>query len=98
MSLNLERPNQQFAIIMGVEDRGFQVIFPSDIVQYDDNECWIECRFYSPDKNELLVVIGWTLLRQDDNKCWLIHQMDWQDFRDAYRPGIGREEWERICG
>jgi hypothetical protein len=21
--------------------------------------------------------------------------LDWQDFREAFRPGIGREEWER---
>lgn len=29
---------------------------------------------------------------------WLIDSLDWQDFRDEFRPGIGREEWERICG
>jgi len=32
------------------------------------------------------------------NGAWLIESLDWQDFRDAYRPGIGREEWVRICG
>jgi hypothetical protein len=30
--------------------------------------------------------------------CWLLAGIDWQDFRDEFRPGIGREEWERICG
>jgi hypothetical protein len=30
--------------------------------------------------------------------CWLLDGIDWQDFRDEFRPGIGREEWERICG
>lgn len=30
--------------------------------------------------------------------CWLLDGIDWQDFRDDFRPGIGREEWERICG
>ena len=29
---------------------------------------------------------------------WLVDGIDWQDFRDRYRPGIGREEWMRICG
>jgi hypothetical protein len=30
--------------------------------------------------------------------CWLLDGIDWQDFRDEFRPGIGRDEWERICG
>jgi len=30
--------------------------------------------------------------------CWFLDGIDWQDFRDEFRPGIGREEWERICG
>ena len=30
--------------------------------------------------------------------CWLLDGVDWQDFREDFRPGIGREEWERICG
>ncbi len=34
----------------------------------------------------------------DSNMCWLLDGIDWQDFRDEFRPGIGREEWERICG
>ena len=34
----------------------------------------------------------------DYNMCWLLDGIDWQDFRDDFRPGIGREEWERICG
>jgi hypothetical protein len=29
---------------------------------------------------------------------YLIDRVDWQDFRAAFRPGIGREEWMRICG
>ena len=39
----------------------------------------------------------------NDNKIgnggeWLLDRLDWQDFRDEFRPGIGREEWMRICG
>ena len=33
-----------------------------------------------------------------NNGVWFIDGLDWQDFRDMYRPGIGREEWMRICG
>jgi len=29
---------------------------------------------------------------------WLLDCILWQDFRDSYRPGFGREEWVRICG
>jgi hypothetical protein len=36
--------------------------------------------------------------RQEDDGAWLIDGIDWQDFWDEYRPGIGREELERICG
>ena len=32
------------------------------------------------------------------SSSWLVDSLDWQDFREAYRPGIGREEWVRICG
>jgi hypothetical protein len=32
------------------------------------------------------------------SSAWLVDGIDWQDFRERYRPGIGREEWERICG
>lgn len=35
---------------------------------------------------------------ENDLTCWLLDGIDWQDFRDEFRPGIGREEWERICG
>ena len=31
-------------------------------------------------------------------KEYHIDRVDWQDFREMFRPGIGREEWVRICG
>jgi len=141
----LARPNQQFAILLGKEDRNYEIEFPTDVVECSDdgnnnNErelVWLECRLRSStetnnNKNsmngggELLVVLGWTLCKvrkqglptlqplllrggtfaneienSDDDEQkngWHVHSLDWQDFRDAYRPGIGREEWERICG
>lgn len=78
------------------------------------DHCWIESRLRSPKDNTLLAVVGWSLQRrqiiQEEQKsdfgnnsnnlttCWLLDGIDWQDFRDEFRPGIGREEWERICG
>ena len=159
----LERPNNQFAILMkplegsdacssssnknnNSDGGGFGMAtmrtvqnswhFPSDPVIFqgddddddddnsddDDNKvildhCWIESRLRSPEDDQLLVVVGWSLQKQhlgDTNNdkangfsassasslspCWLLDGIDWQDFRDDFRPGIGREEWERICG
>ena len=31
-------------------------------------------------------------------KEYQIDRVDWQDFREMFRPGLGREEWVRICG
>mmetsp|Transcript_20451 Transcript_20451/g.47979 ORF Transcript_20451/g.47979 Transcript_20451/m.47979 type:complete len:239 (-) Transcript_20451:93-809(-) len=105
--------------------------FPSDPVIFEDEDhngdlvvngiitvdhCWIESRLRSPQDDQLLAVVGWSLKRRriqipqhgqhmngvhiDENElsCWLLDGIDWQDFRDQFRPGIGREEWERICG
>ena len=69
---------------------------------------WIECQLRHYDTNELLVMMGWQLRvlvhydKDDDNdnyrKEYQIDRVDWQDFREQFRPGIGREEWVRICG
>jgi hypothetical protein len=48
--------------------------------------------------DELLVVTGWSLEQRPSDGAWMVAALDWQDFRPPYRPGIGREEWERICG
>jgi hypothetical protein len=94
----LARPNQQFAILMGTEDRDYRIDFPTDVMEWSEEEAWLECRLRDSQTNELLVVLGWTLNRKHAKDAWYIHSFDWQDFRNAYRPGIGREEWERICG
>mmetsp|Transcript_20641 Transcript_20641/g.29943 ORF Transcript_20641/g.29943 Transcript_20641/m.29943 type:complete len:120 (-) Transcript_20641:339-698(-) len=76
----------------------YTISFPNDPVDYDDGMCWLECRLRDAQDDELLVVMGWTLQKREEDGAWLIHNIDWQDFRDKFRPGIGREEWERICG
>ena len=72
---------------------------------YDRHRQHPPARFGS---NELLVMMGWQLRvlvhyeKDDDNdnyrKEYQIDRVDWQDFREQFRPGIGREEWVRICG
>jgi hypothetical protein len=73
---------------------------------------WIECQLRHYDTNELFVMMGWQLRAvqrhisssqgssANDNviQDYQIDRVDWQDFREMFRPGIGREEWIRICG
>ena len=93
----LGRPNNQFAILLGVENKNYQPTFPTDPLDYGDT-CWVECRLRGAIDDELLVAMGWSLEKRSSDCAWVVSALDWQDFREPYRPGIGREEWERICG
>jgi hypothetical protein len=92
------RPKNQFAILVAEAEK-YVSTFPSEPLNYADVDgtCWVECRLRESVTNELLVVIGWQLEQRSDG-AWLVDGIDWQDFRDKFRPGIGREEWVRICG
>jgi hypothetical protein len=92
----LSRPGNQFGILVGTEDR-YVANFPTDALDFHDGTCWVECQLRSVEGDKLLVIMGWQL-EQGRDGAWLIDGLDWQDFRDSYRPGIGREEWMRICG
>jgi hypothetical protein len=86
------RPHNQFAILVGCGE-DYQLHFGmSEPVDYGDGKCWVECRLRAKQNGELLLITGWQL-RQRDDGAWLIDGIDWQDFRDEFRPGIGREEW-----
>jgi hypothetical protein len=85
------RPRNQFAILVG-SGEDYQLNFGIEPVDYDDGTCWVECRLRAKQNGELLLITGWQLRRRDDG-AWLIDGIDWQDFRDEFRPGIGREEW-----
>jgi hypothetical protein len=107
LEIALGRHGNQFAILLGVEDGGYTIDFPTDTLDYGDGTCWVECRLRARawtesesdvETDELLVVMGWSLHQRGTDGAWLVDGLDWQDFRAAYRPGIGREEWERICG
>lgn len=93
------RSNNQFHILTGQEPAPkYVATFPTDPVEEDENTSWLEVRLRDATTDSLLVVCGWDLKRRESDGAWLIDGLDWQDFRDGFRPGIGREEWERICG
>ena len=95
----LGRVDNQFNILLGQPPAPKYVAsFPTDPVEQDEDAAWVECRLRDAESDELLVVSGWDLKRREEDGAWLIDGLDWQDFRDGFRPGIGREEWERICG
>ncbi|KAG7352595.1 hypothetical protein IV203_008643 [Nitzschia inconspicua] len=72
--------------------------FPSDVLDFQDGTCWVESRLRTVPDDQLWVAAGWSLRQRTSDGAWLLDGVDWQDFRDDFRPGIGREEWERICG
>jgi hypothetical protein len=89
------RSNNQFAILVG-EGETYTVHFPMEPLDYADGTCWVECQLRSTIDDRLLVTTGWQLHKE--NGAWMVETIDWQDFRERFRPGIGREEWMRICG
>jgi hypothetical protein len=101
----LERSDNQFAILLlnnnnnnnNNQDTAMWH-FPSDALDFQDGTCWVESRLRTVHDDELWVAAGWSLHQRPSDGAWLLDGVDWQDFRDEFRPGIGREEWERICG
>jgi hypothetical protein len=91
------RPNNQFAILVG-EGADYDLDFSSEPVDFDDGICWVECRLRDKRDGRLLTIIGWNLIQRDGDGAWLVNSIEWQDFRDEFRPGVGREEWMRLCG
>jgi len=79
------------------DEEYYTIEFPWDTLDYYDGTAWLECRLRDKQSDELLCVLGWSLEKSSDGS-WLVNGIDWQDFRERYRPGVGREEWERICG
>lgn len=89
----MTNPKDQFAILVG-HGPDFVATFPSDAVSYEEGSCWVECRLRGTYDDELLVATGWQLVQKDGQ--WLVDSIDWQDFREEFYPGIGREEWARL--
>jgi hypothetical protein len=100
---SMGRPNNQYRILLdgedGEEEEPYNIVFPSDPVDYmDGTPCWVECQLRRKTDHTLMITMGWQLVKDCENGCWMIDRIDWQDFREKFRPGIGREEWMRICG
>jgi HSP20 family molecular chaperone IbpA len=96
-------PESQFAILLGAAEP-FVTTFPSDVVENDDADVWVEVRLRGARDDDLLVTMGVTLQRAtaapgvaggDNNNEWLISGLDWQDFRDKFYPGLSGREWLR---
>lgn len=92
----ISRPHNQYNILVA-EAEDYIPFFPSEKVDYSDGKCWVECRFRGKNDDELLVATGWQLEKNEDG-AWLVDRIDWQEFRDEYRPGVGREEWISVVG
>lgn len=90
------RPNNQYNILVA-EAEDYVPVFPSEAVDYSDGTCWIECELRGKVDDQLLAKTGWQLEKNEDG-AWVVARIDWQDFRDEYRPGVGREEWISVVG
>ena len=64
-----------------------------DVLVLDD-EAFLRVRL--EDASDAHVTLGWELRLQ--RGCWLTSRWHWHDFRPEFHPGIGEEEWTRICG
>ena len=90
------RPDNQYALLVGEAEEYFPT-FPFEPLDYYDGTAWVECQLRDKKNDSLLVSTGWQLQRNKDG-AWMVAGIDWQDFRDKFRPGVGREEWMRsIC-
>ena len=87
----MSKSDNQFAILTGNAEK-FEANFPSDPV-IDENTAWVECRLRQVPEDELLVTMGINLELEDNE--WRIRSLDWQDFRDAFYPGLSGREWLR---
>jgi hypothetical protein len=91
---SIGRPHNQFAILVGEGEEyvlDFSHSYP--LLDYGDGTCWIECHLLDKITKELLVITGWDLCQREEDGAWLVDWIYWQDFRDEFRPGIGRSEW-----
>jgi hypothetical protein len=77
--------------------------FPSDCLQLDEEHAFQDMALFSShDQAAVDAKLGWSLRREPEadgrRACWLVSDLTWHDFRPRFRPGIGQEEWPRICG
>jgi len=81
--------NGQYAILR----EEYTADLDDDILVLDD-EAFLRVRL--EDASDAHVTLGWELERR--RGVWLTSRWYWHDFRPEFHPGIGQEEWTRICG
>lgn len=94
---SMGRPHNQFAILVGEGEEEYVMDFSaseSQLLDFGDGTCWVECRLRDKTSDELLVLTGWDLVQRQEDGAWMVDWIYWQDFREEFRPGIGgRQEW-----
>ena len=103
LSSVFRNPDSQFHLLMCSYDHHF----PLDTYYIDDNRVFVDVQFDAPEGgggdgkgrkwHGMLAKLGFEMVRREDG-VWLFDSIIWHDFRDGFRPGIGQEEWPRICG
>lgn len=94
----------QYALLT---DARLEIDFPTEPVEElgaDDRpeRCWHEVelllRVDGIDAEGFTAAkLGWSC--EWDAACgWRTQSISWHDFRPDHRPGIGQEEWPRVCG
>ena len=73
---SMKRKDNQFGILLGTEDKDYLLNFPSDLLDFEDGTCWLECRIRSAQEDELLVVQGWDLRQRASDGAWLVNSLD----------------------
>jgi len=90
----MSKRDNQFAILVGNSEFDYELEFPSDPVEYEeDGSSFVEVRLRDKKDSELLVTMGVQL--QQGSGGWLVSKLDWQDFRDEFYPGLSGREWLR---
>ena len=82
--------NGQYEILR----QSYDADIDDDVLELD-TDAYLRIRLEDADERTL-VSLGWELERR--RGVWLTSRWYWHDFRPEFHPGIGEEEWTRICG
>ena len=93
LSAALNQRTSQYGLLF--ED--YELSLPSDTV-FEGSVAFQEVQLDGVGDGPMLAKLGWELTRSEEDGAWRTSSVAWQDFRDGFRPGIGREEWTRAYG
>jgi len=106
LAIAVSDPSSQYHLL--VDDR-LGVVFPSEPVFWEDGaleRCWLEVAlelsFEGDPHGFTAAKLGWECERPaamaSDLQGWRTSSITWHDFRPDFTPGLGQEDWPRICG